>query len=194
MIILLAAVKAHHPPWLPCLRLMATSTIINSGLEKKLQVIDERCHALRGLLEDSLSTISSLQIQETHKELKRIAPISDNYRRLTSIRAELQGILSLIDETAAADAELHRLAREEEAELKEKLSAAEEDLLTSLLPTSQDHDRGAIVEVRPGTGGDEASLFAAELSHLYRHYAEYHKVILSKLTCIKPFSLAFNIY
>ena len=65
------------------------------------------------------------------------------------------------------------MAREEEAELKEKLKSAEDDLLSSLLPSAQDHDRGAIVEIRPGTGGDEASLFAADLSHLYRRYAEY---------------------
>jgi peptide chain release factor 1 len=173
---LLAAIhcKAQRLPWLNRLMMATLTSMINSGLEKKLEVIDARCHALRGLLSESLPSMGSRLIQETHQELKRIAPISDNYRRLVSIKKELQGVQSLVVETQeAADAELHRMAREEEAELKEKLKSAEDDLLSSLLPSAQDHDRGAIVEIRPGTGGDEASLFAADLSHLYLRYAEY---------------------
>ena len=176
MILLVVRARRLSFSWLN-LRLMATAStgVINSGLEKKLQVIDARCHALRGMLEESMSSMGSRQIQETHQELKRIAPISEKWSILTSVKSELQGVQSLIVESAAADAELHRLAREEEAVLKQKMQAAEEDLLASLLPSAQDHDRGAIVEIRPGTGGDEASLFAADLSHLYRCYADYHE-------------------
>ena len=156
--------KFHH-------RMMATQLNINPNLEQKLKVIDERCHALRSQLDESLPSMGSKQIQEAHTELRQIAPISDKYRLLNSIKEEIRGVQSLYGEDS--DGELHRMAREEEAVLGGKLRAAEEDLLSSLLPSAQDQDRGAIVEVRPGTGGDEAALFASDLANLYRHYASF---------------------
>ena len=73
---------------------------------------------------------------------------------------------------AGTDAELAEMAAEELAELEPRITALEEEVQYSLLPRDATEDRDAIVEIRAGTGGDEAALFAADLLGMYQRYAE----------------------
>ena len=73
---------------------------------------------------------------------------------------------------AGTDAELAEMATEELAELEPRITALEEEVQYSLLPRDATEDRDAIVEIRAGTGGDEAALFAADLLGMYQRYAE----------------------
>lgn len=73
---------------------------------------------------------------------------------------------------SSEDAEMAEMAAEELAELEPKIAKLEEDVQYSLLPRDETEDRDAIVEIRAGTGGDEAALFAADLLGMYQRYAE----------------------
>jgi peptide chain release factor 1 len=74
-----------------------------------------------------------------------------------------------------SDPDVQGMAEEELAELEPKLPAVEEDLKVLLLPKDPNDDKNIIIEVRAGTGGDEASLFAAEVFRMYLRFAEQHK-------------------
>jgi peptide chain release factor 1 len=112
-------------------------------------------------------------IRRLGKELARLEPVVAAYRRLEVTRAELAGARDLRD--SDADEEIRALARDE----IDRLTAAEERLLDELrlhlLPRDPNDDRNVIVEIRAGTGGEEAALFAGELLRMYLRYAERHR-------------------
>ena len=107
------------------------------------------------------------------RELSRLEPVVDAYRRLSSTREELAGAREMRE--VESDEEIRTLAREE----VERLEGTEADLLEQLkvllLPRDPNDDRNVILEVRAGAGGDEAALFAEELLRMYLRYAEDHR-------------------
>lgn len=102
-------------------------------------------------------------------ELEEIIGTFDEIERLKKVIAEAKAIIA-----DGSDAELIELARLDETESAEKLKTAEAKLEELLIPRDPDDDKPAIVEIRAGAGGDEASLFAGELYRMYKHYAEKH--------------------
>ena len=132
---------------------------------------------LRALAEEHAALQRQLQDPEVFKHPKEIARIG---KRI----AELEPLLVLIKEyeqcVAAIDAvhgigndpELRQLAEEEAVQAEERLPVLEEKLQQFLIPRDPDDDRGVILEVRAGTGGEEAALFAGELLRMYIRYAE----------------------
>jgi peptide chain release factor 1 len=101
-----------------------------------------------------------------HSQIKRTAEKAMLYRDLS---CRIRENRELLDD---ADPELAEMARVELPELEEALPDAEQQLLLSMLPPDPDDDRNAIVEIRAGTGGDEAALFAGDLYRMYCRYAE----------------------
>lgn len=95
--------------------------------------------------------------------------ILDLNKKISQYTANLEEAESLIN-----DAELGEIAKEDVARLKDEIVSAKERLEELLLPRDPDDDKPAILEIRAGAGGDEASLFAGELYRLYTHYAEKH--------------------
>jgi peptide chain release factor 1 len=112
-------------------------------------------------------------IRRLGQELARLEPTVEAFRRLQATRHELAGAKELRD--ADTDEELRTMARAE----VDRLSADERRLLDELkvllLPRDPNDDRDVIMEIRAGTGGDEAGLFASELLRMYLHYAERHR-------------------
>ena len=108
------------------------------------------------------------ELVQEHVALRKLAEHADRYARL---EAELQGHRDLIA-GADADADLKKLAREEIGELEKAVKAAETDLTLALLPSDPNDERNAIMEIRAGTGGDEAGLFAGDLFRMYSRYGE----------------------
>lgn len=109
------------------------------------------------------------------------AKLSREYSELTPIVAQIEALRAAREELGAVsemarsgDMELRALAEEEQAALKERLPALETSLKLALLPKDEDDARNAILEVRAGTGGEEAALFAAELFRMYQRYAALH--------------------
>jgi len=103
--------------------------------------------------------------------------LSREYAELKPVVAQIEAYRGLLDDLAAAremvsDPEMKAMAEEEIALLKEDLPAAEQALKLALLPKDSADGRPAIVEIRAGTGGDEAALFAADLLRMYQRLAE----------------------
>ena len=106
-----------------------------------------------------------------------LAPLSREYATLRPVVAEIKAFRALLADRDEAtrmlgDAEMKGLAEEELARVKAALPGAEHAMRLALLPRDAADDRSAIVEIRAGTGGDEAALFAADLARMYQRLAE----------------------
>lgn len=136
----------------------------------------ERLLAHRSALEAQLSDPSGLapsELTRLSKELSDIRPVAEKAGEVQQITQEIASAEALRDE-AGGDAELVAMAEEEIGRLGEALAEAEQQLKIMLLPRDKDDARNAILEVRAGTGGDEAALFAADLFAMYQRYAARH--------------------
>ena len=104
------------------------------------------------------------------KEQNDLTPLVETYKAYKSCKNDIDDSLELLDEES--DEELKELAKEELAISKEKLTKLEAELKILLLPKDPNDDKDVVVEIRAGAGGDEATLFAAELFRMYSHYVE----------------------
>ncbi|MEK7820043.1 MAG: peptide chain release factor 1, partial [Pseudomonadota bacterium] len=105
------------------------------------------------------------------KEYADLGPVVQAIGDLRRARAELDGLEALMKDTGA-EAEMRKMAESEYFVLKERLPEAEKKVRLLLLPKDEADEKSAILEVRAGTGGDEAALFAADLLRMYQRYAE----------------------
>ncbi len=101
------------------------------------------------------------------REYNTLRPVVEKIRQYHTIEQEISAAEAML-----SDPELRALADEELGSLRASLAEAETDLQVALLPRDVDADRSAIVEIRAGTGGDEAALFAGDLFRLYERYAQ----------------------
>jgi peptide chain release factor 1 len=104
------------------------------------------------------------------KQHRTLGEIVEKYREVKKMQEELQGAKELAE--MADDEEMKELAWAEVAEIEGKLPKAEEELKVLLLPKDPNDEKNVILEIRAGTGGDEATLFAAEILRMYARYAE----------------------
>lgn len=107
---------------------------------------------------------------KTMKQHRSLEEIVTKYREVKKMQEDLDGARELFD--AADDDEMREMAQMEITEIEEKLPQAEEELKVLLLPKDPNDEKNVIVEIRAGTGGDEATLFAAEILRMYARYAE----------------------
>jgi len=103
------------------------------------------------------------------KEHSRLTPILLTFREFQSIQEEIESNQSLLDDP---DPEMKQLAREEIEALRSKTLELEDRLKILLLPKDSNDEKNILLEIRAGTGGDEAALFAADLFRMYSRYAE----------------------
>ncbi|MEO1284459.1 MAG: peptide chain release factor 1 [Pseudomonadota bacterium] len=108
-----------------------------------------------------------------------IAQLGREYAELRPVVEEIRAYMQSLDNLEAAEAmlndpEMRELAEDETAEIKARLPQMEASLQLALLPKDEADGRPAILEIRPGTGGDEAALFAGDLLRMYQRYAETH--------------------
>lgn len=135
----------------------------------KLKEIEKRYEALEGLLSDPAVIANYTSYQKYAKEHAGIAEIVETYREYSRIGAQIEDNKSLIRD---GDEELRELAKEELPDLREKQQRLEEYLKILLLPKDPNDERNVVLEIRAGTGGDEAGLFAGDLYRMYTRYAE----------------------
>jgi len=135
----------------------------------KLEKLEARYAELIQLLSDSRIVTDPAKLRDLAKEQSSLAEIVEKFRAYKQV-------LKNIDEDKAlrrgADRELKEVAELELEELEEKKQRLEEELKALLLPKDPEDSRNAIVEIRAGTGGDEAGLFAGDLYRMYARYAE----------------------
>ena len=109
-----------------------------------------------------------VRLSREHAEMK---PVADAVMALARMRSEMDDLQALISGTGAADAEMAEMVAEELQALRDRLPDMERDVALLLAPRDADENASAVLEVRAGTGGDEAALFAGDLFRMYSRYA-----------------------
>jgi peptide chain release factor 1 len=135
-------------------------------------ISDERIAAIEARRDELQSAMSSGNVAaeafvRLSKDYAEVEPVAVAAREVRRIRAELSALREM-----ASDPEMREMAEEEIGELERALPAAERALALKLLPRDAADDRAAMLEIRAGTGGDEAALFAGDLFRMYQRYAE----------------------
>ena len=136
---------------------------------EKIKDIEERFTQLEGELSRPEIINDRKLYQEYAKERSLLSPIVNTFREYLSVQEEIESNRSLLNDS---DTEIRKLAREEIETLKSTLVQLEEKLRVLLLPKDPNDERNVILEIRAGTGGEEAALFAADLFRAYVRYAE----------------------
>jgi len=139
-------------------------------IEQKLDQIKSRYEELQSAAADSEIIKDQNRYREVMRECSSLGEIVDEYDRYRRIGEEIDSAREMISE--ANDPEMTQLAQEELDELKRKRETSFETLRTLLVPKDPLEGKNIIMEIRAGTGGDEAALFAADLFRMYSHYAE----------------------
>jgi peptide chain release factor 1 len=136
---------------------------------EKLLTLEQKYDEINTTLMDPEVLSNNLEYQKHSKEQSDLRPI---YEKIQDYKKVLSEIGDAEDMIKSGDGELRDLAREELEELKKRKTALEDELKFMLLPKDPRDDRNVILEIRGGTGGEEAALFAASLFRMYSKYAE----------------------
>ena len=143
------------------------------SLEENLDRVLARHQELSDLMA-SAEPPSPDEFAKLSKEYSDLTPVVDAIGELNQAKAEVADLAALIADKET-EAEMKAMAEEEFAQLKERIPELEKQVQVMLLPRDQADAKNAILEVRAGTGGDEAGLFAADLFRMYQRYAESRK-------------------
>jgi len=138
---------------------------------EKLESVARRSEELTKLLSDPAVLADPEMLRRYAKEQADLRPVVSAYHEYRKRQQELQENQELLD-SEGQDSEFTDLIKEEEAALTARLATLETELRTMLLPRDPNDERGVIIEIRAGTGGDEAALFAADLFRMYSRYAD----------------------
>ena len=140
------------------------------NLDDKLDRLAQRHHDLGAALARE-GGMASQEFAKLSKEYAELAPMVAKIDELRQARSELANLTGMLSDSAN-DPEMRALVEEEYRAIKGKLPGLEREVQILLLPKDEADERNAILEVRAGTGGEEAALFAAELFRMYQRYAE----------------------
>jgi len=145
-------------------------TTLDSRLVSKLEALERRADELARSLADPALTSDRERYRNTTRAYAELQPITEGYREYRRVAGELDGARELVG--SADEAEMRAMAAEEVKRLEARLEELEQRLRVSLLPTDPNDAKNVVLEIRAGTGGDEATLFAAELFRMYSRFAE----------------------
>jgi peptide chain release factor 1 len=135
--------------------------------EQKLNTLLTRHKAI----EDELSTqLPPETFVRLSREFSELSPVVDAVKAYREVVAEIDGIQAMIDDPKT-DGEMRDMAAAEKPALEQKRTDLEQKIKVALLPKDAMDDRNVIIEIRAGTGGDEASLFAGDLFRMYERFA-----------------------
>jgi len=136
-----------------------------------LEAVERRFEDITRQMSDPEIAVDHARLQPLAREHARLQPRVEAYRELKKLRAEIAGTESLLRDSSA-DAELREMAEAELEELRRKEIELQERLKVLLLPSDPSDEKDVILEVRAGTGGEEAGLFAGDLVRMYTRFAE----------------------
>jgi len=142
---------------------------VSSISPERIASIEAKKHELQQAM--SRGDLSTDEFVRLSKEYAQIEPVAAAAREVRRLRAELDVLNGLVADPSA-EPELKEMAAAEADEIRRKLADAERALALKLLPRDSADDRAAMLEVRAGTGGDEAALFAGDLLRMYQRYAD----------------------
>lgn len=136
----------------------------------KFAAYRQRYEDLHKLMEDPTVSTDPARLREITREVSEIEPMVEKYNEYVETSAALERTLELARDES--DEEMRALAREEAEQLRSQEEQLEGEMRLMLLPRDPRDDKDIYVEIRAGTGGEEAALFAADLYRMYTRYAE----------------------
>jgi len=139
------------------------------SMDEHLSRVTDRFEELTHMMSDG--SLAGDSYAELSKEYSDLTPIVKSIEAYQAALSELDGILSMMADPET-DPEMKTLAEMELEELKERIPALESEVKLQMLPKDEADGRNALLEVRAGTGGDEAGLFAADLFRMYQRYSD----------------------
>jgi peptide chain release factor 1 len=137
---------------------------------EKLEDVERRYEALSHLLSQPEVITKQDEFQKVAKEYAELGKVVDLYRRVKKLDEEIKESEHLL--LNEEDEEMKRLAKEELTRLTGEKEKMEEDLRMALLPKDPNDEKNILLEIRAGTGGDEAGLFAGDLFRMFSKFAE----------------------
>jgi peptide chain release factor 1 len=137
---------------------------------EKLEQIEARYEELTEQLSSPDIMSDQSAYAKAAKQHRSLGEIVEKYRELKSLKAEMAGAREMLN--TADDEEMRELARVEIDSLQPRIDKAEEEIKLLLIPTDPNDEKNVILEIRAGTGGDEATLFASEMLRMYQRYSE----------------------
>jgi peptide chain release factor 1 len=147
---------------------------------EKLEEVVDRLREVEGLLSEPQVASDQDRFRGLTKEHAELSPVVEAFGRYRQLCEEIAGHRELLQDS---DAELKEMAKEELPALEERREEMEQGLKLLLLPRDPNDDKNVILEIRAGTGGDEAALFAGNLFRMYSRYAERHAWRVEMLSC-----------
>ncbi|MGQ0835820.1 MAG: peptide chain release factor 1 [Gammaproteobacteria bacterium] len=142
---------------------------MKDGIRQRLEKVDDRFEEVGRLLADPRLAGGSQQFRDLSVEYARLQPLAERYRGFRGLERDLAVAAEM---RADADASMRALGQEEVSRVEQRLAAEEAELRKLLVPKDPRDDRNTFLEVRAGTGGDEAAIFAGDLFRMYARHAE----------------------
>ncbi len=142
---------------------------MKASLLTKLETLTERHQEVSALLSDSQTIANQARFRDLSREYAELEPVVSCYATYSQTNSDLEEARHMLDD---ADPEVREMAREELGSGSERLAALEAELQTLLLPRDPCDSHNVFLEIRAGTGGDEAAIFSGDLFRMYSRYAE----------------------
>ncbi len=139
------------------------------SIKTKLENLSERFEEIAALLSQPEVQSNQNQFRSLSQEYAQIDPIVTCYRQYQDNEVNLQSVMEM---TQDSDPELREMAKEEQLEAESQKQMLQHQLEILLLPTDPNDNRNVFLEIRAGTGGDEAAIFSGDLAKMYQRYAE----------------------
>ncbi len=140
---------------------------MKASIESKLEKLVQRHKEITDLLSDPAVMKDQNQFRDLSKEFSQLEPIVEHYKNYLEIKEGLEDAKLMLD-----DPDMKEMAQEELSNLEERKSSVEHELQVLLLPEDPHENANVFLEIRAGTGGDEAAIFAGDLFRMYSRFAE----------------------
>src|SRR3990167_276451 len=145
---------------------------MKDSLKLKLELMFERFQEVGMLLSDANVIADQNKFKSLSKEYAELEPVANCFERYNKVAQDLNELTEFLD---GDDAEMRAMAQEDIHENKKLLSILDDELQFHLLPKDPDDERNIYLEVRAGTGGDEAAIFAGDLFRMYSRFEIDHQ-------------------
>ncbi|MDX1795596.1 MAG: peptide chain release factor 1 [Hydrogenovibrio sp.] len=142
---------------------------MKDSIRKKLDLLIERQDEVNHLMSDPDVINDQTQFRNLNKEYAQITPVVETYNRFLATESDLEEAKEMIK---SGDPDLKEMGQEELPDLEKQIESLELELQKMLLPKDPNDDANIFLEIRAGTGGDEAAIFAGDLFRMYSRYAE----------------------
>ncbi len=138
------------------------------NLDKQFSIMLEKFELIENSL-NNMNNVDSNELIKLNREYSELRPIVEKIQEYNNLKKDILNLNELVKDS---DLEISKIAETELIEKKNKIKNLEQELLKLLIPKDENDSKNSILEIRAGTGGDEASLFASDLLNMYQRYAD----------------------